>query len=80
MRLFCGVCDLLFKKDSWGYIDCRKHCGQTKAFILFLFLRLLLLNVSIVKPHFITLTNVSTSPEKGFETTFYFPCKDKSKY
>ncbi len=74
--VFCGICKSAFQKDSWEYMD-RKHCGQTKTLNSVPISKPLLLNVSIIKPHFITLTNSSTSFKKCLKLLSSFKAKDK---
>ena len=74
--VFCGICKSAFLKDSWGYMD-KKHCGQTKTLKSFPVSKPLLLNVSIIKPHFITLTNLSISYETYLRIISSFEPKDK---
>ena len=54
--VFCGMCKSTFLKDSWQYMN-QKHCGQTKTLSSVSVSKPLLLNVSIIRPHFIMLTN-----------------------
>ncbi|WP_375561509.1 hypothetical protein ACE193_02830 [Bernardetia sp. OM2101] len=74
--VFCAVCKSAFFKDSWEYMD-RKHCGQTKTLNSVPISKPLLLNVSIIKPHFITLTTSSVSFEKYLEMLSDFNPRDK---
>ncbi|WP_338765211.1 hypothetical protein WAF17_01180 [Bernardetia sp. ABR2-2B] len=74
--VFCGICKSAFLKDSWEYMD-RKHCGQTKTLHSVPISKPLLLNVSFIKPHFITLTNSYTSFEKSLKLLSTFHAKDK---
>ncbi|WP_375561508.1 hypothetical protein ACE193_02825 [Bernardetia sp. OM2101] len=74
--VFCGVCKSAFLKGSWEYMD-RKHCGQTKTLKKVPVSVPLLLNITSIKPHFITLTNVSTSFEECLDLLSSFNPKDK---
>ncbi len=74
--VFCGICKSAFLKDSWEYMD-RKHCGQTKTLKKVPVSVPLLLNVSIIKPHFITLTNSSISFEECLKMLSDFNPIDK---
>ncbi|WP_338813918.1 hypothetical protein V9L05_00325 [Bernardetia sp. Wsw4-3y2] len=74
--VFCGVCKSAFQKDSWEYMD-RKHCGQTKTLKNVPISMPLLLNVRTINPHFITLTNSSTSFKKCLKLLSSFKAKDK---
>ncbi|WP_338791407.1 hypothetical protein [Bernardetia sp. MNP-M8] len=74
--VFCGVCKSSFQKDSWEYMD-RKHCGQTKTLNSVPVSKPLLLNVSIIQPYFITLTNSLVSFENCLEMLSDFNPIDK---
>ncbi len=74
--VFCGICKSAFLKDSWEYMD-RKHCGQTKTLKSVPISVPLLLNVSRIVPHFITLVNTSISFEKCFKMLSSFNPRDK---
>jgi hypothetical protein len=74
--VFCGMCKSAFLKYSWEYMD-RKHCGQSKTLKSVPVSKSLLLNVSLVKPAFITLTNVSTSLEECLKLLTSFNPKNK---
>ncbi|AFM02710.1 hypothetical protein Fleli_0215 [Bernardetia litoralis DSM 6794] len=74
--VFCGICKSAFLKDSWEYMD-RKHCGQTKTLKKVPISVPLLLNVSRIVPHFITLVNTSISFEKCLKILSSFNPRDK---
>jgi ABC-type multidrug transport system fused ATPase/permease subunit len=74
--VFCGICKSAFLKYSWEYMD-RKHCGQSKTLKAVPISKPLLLNITIVKPTFITLTNSSTSFEDLLKNISPFKPKDK---
>lgn len=74
--VFCGVCKSAFLKDSWEYMN-RKHCGQTKTLTSVPISKPLLLNVSRIVPHFITLTNSSISFEECLKMLADFNPRDK---
>ena len=74
--VFCAICKSAFQKDSWEYMN-RKHCGQTKTLNSIPISKPLLLNVSIIKPHFITLVNTSISFDKCLTVLSDFNPRDK---
>ncbi len=74
--VFCGICKSAFLKDSWEYMD-RKHCGQTKTLSFLPISVPLLLNVSIINPHFITLVNTSISFDECLKLLSNFNPRDK---
>jgi hypothetical protein len=74
--VFCATCKSAFFKDSWEYMD-RKHCGQTKTLHSVPVSKPLLLNVSRIVPHFITLVNTSISFEKCLKMLSNFNPRDK---
>jgi len=74
--VFCGICKSAFLKDSWEYIG-KKHCGQSKTLDSVPISVPLLLNVSLIKPYFITLTNSSISFEECNYLLSAFNPKDK---
>ncbi|WP_338765217.1 hypothetical protein WAF17_01190 [Bernardetia sp. ABR2-2B] len=74
--VFCGICKSAFLKDSWEYMD-RKHCGQTKTLNSVPISKPLLLNVSRIVPHFITLVNFSISFEECWKMLSDFSPREK---
>lgn len=74
--VFCGICKSAFLKDSWEYMD-RKHCGQSKTLHSVPISKPLLLNVSRIVPHFITLVNTSISFEECLKMLSVFNPRDK---
>lgn len=74
--VFCGMCKSAFLKDSWEYIG-KKHCGQLKTLKSVPISKPLLLNISKIKPHFITLINSSFSYEECLNMLSIFNPRDK---
>ena len=74
--VFCASCKSAFLKGSWEYMD-RKHCGQTKTLKKVPVSAPLLLNVTSIKPHFITLTNSTLSYKRYLKLLSSFSPMEK---